>query len=79
MGMKRALPWVLGKNFSLPFLPPDLYHAVSEGDNVTGTQPSFIKGPEGNYTAATRQSNQPLEDTGQRQAWVSWAPWAWSH
>ena len=47
-----------------PFPAPDLYHALSEGANVTRTQASFIKGPEGNYTAATGQSSQPLQNTG---------------
>ena len=43
-----------------PFPAPDLYHAVWEGANVTRIQASFIKQPEGNFTAATGQSSQPL-------------------
>lgn len=46
---------------------------VSEGDNVNGTQASII---EGNYTATTGQSQQPLKHTGLHQAQVPQAPWA---
>lgn len=55
-------PWVFGKNFSLCCLLPGLYQAVWEGHHVTGTQASFIKGPEVTYRAETRQSQQPLEN-----------------
>lgn len=68
-------PWSSGKT-PPSFLLPDLYQAIWEGNNVIGTQASSIKGPEGNSTAATEQSKQTLENTGQHQAWVPQAPWA---
>ena len=43
------------------------------------TQASCVKEPEGKYTATSRQSKQPLENTGQHQAWGLQAPWAWGH
>lgn len=44
-----------------------------------GTQASSINGPEGNYTAATRQSKQPLENTSQHRARMPQGPWGWGH
>lgn len=70
-------PWVFGKNFSLCCLLPGLYQAVWEGHHVTGTQASFIKGPEVTYRAETSHSS-PWK-TGQHQAWVPRAPWGWGH
>lgn len=62
-GDEKALALGPQKESLPPFPAPDLY-LYREGANIIQNPGLLIKQPEGNYTAATGQSSQPLRNTG---------------